>query len=181
MFGDEAQKVNRLVARIQKGDVHAFSLLFDLTNGKLTFYARQYLKDKQYAEDVVNETYLRLCSNVDLLDSDDNMLGWLITVTKRIALDYNRKTSREISCADVRLDYEFIECCADKETIQDCVLGLSKEENDLFYMYFIEEKTVRQIAKLLGVSKTTAGERVVKLKNRLRDELLKSGLNGSGH
>ena len=88
MFGDERQKVNRLVARIQKGDMHAFSLLFDLTNGKLTFYARHYLRDKQYAEDVVNETYLRFCSNIDLLDSNDNMLGWLITVTKRIARLY---------------------------------------------------------------------------------------------
>lgn len=181
MFGDERQKVNRLVARIQKGDMHAFSLLFDLTNGKLTFYARHYLRDKQYAEDVVNETYLRFCSNIDLLDSNDNMLGWLITVTKRIALDYNRKTGREISCEDIRSDDEFIECGVEKEVIQDCVLGLSKEENDLFYMYFIEEKTVRQIAKLLGVSKTTAGERVAKLKARLRDELLKNGLNGRGY
>lgn len=176
MFGDEAQKVNRLVARIQKGDMHAFSLLFDLTNGKLTFYARHYLKDKQYAEDVVNETYLRFCSNIDLLNSNDNMLGRLITVTKHIALDYNRKTTREISCADVRSDDEFVECCGDRDVIQDCILGLSEEDNDLFYMYFIEEKTVRQIAKLLGISKTTAGERVLKLKNKLRDKLLQNGL-----
>ena len=180
MLGDEVQKVNRCVARMQKGDTQAFSLLFDITNGKLAFYARQYLNDKQYAEDVVNETYLRLCSNIDLLDPERNMLGWLITVVKRVAIDYNRKTGREISREVVyRDDDEFFECNGEKEIIKDCVLGLSAEENELFYLYFIEEKTVRQIAKLLGVSKTTTAERVSRLKRKLRDKLLENGLSAN--
>lgn len=179
MFGDEAERVNRCIARIQKGDIHAFSLLFDMTNGKLTFYARHYLADKQLAEDVVSETYLRLCANIDLLDCKKNMLAWLITVVKHVAFDYNRKTGREVACEEVRPDENnYYEYNGEKEIIKDCVLGLSLEENRLFYLYFIEEKTVRQIAKLLGVSKTTAAQRVAKLKEKLRDRLLASGLNG---
>ena len=47
-----------------------FRRIFNITNKKILFYARQYLVDKQKAEDVVNEVYIKFCENIDTIDTE---------------------------------------------------------------------------------------------------------------
>ena len=169
-------RINDCVKKMKRGQKQAFVELFDITNGKVLFYARQYLFDKQKAEDVVNEVYLKLCQNIDAIDTDKSVLNWLIKVAKNTAIDYNRKdTSGSFDniddCKESNLSFEIQ--FEDSLIIKDCIMGLNAEEQKLFYLYYIEERTMREIAKIIDKSKSTVCNDIkklnVKLKNYLKD------------
>ena len=65
----------------------------DKFEGPLTLYAARLLGDHDSARDVVQETFLRLCSqNREAVDS--HLAEWLFTVCRNRALDVLRKESR---------------------------------------------------------------------------------------
>lgn len=70
--------------------------------GPLTLYAARLLGDTEAARDVVQETFLRLCSQgKDRIDG--RLAEWLFTVCRNRALDVLRKESRMSRLSDVQV------------------------------------------------------------------------------
>jgi RNA polymerase sigma factor (sigma-70 family) len=65
----------------------------DRYEGPLTLYAARLLGDADAARDVVQETFLRLCTQ-DRAALDTRLAEWLFTVCRNRALDVLRKESR---------------------------------------------------------------------------------------
>ena len=65
----------------------------DRFEGPLTLYTARLLGDADAARDVVQETFLRLCSQ-DRASIDHHLAEWLFTVCRNRALDVLRKESR---------------------------------------------------------------------------------------
>src|SRR5262245_37041926 len=61
--------------------------------GQLTLYASRLLGDPEAARDVVQETYLKLCS-ADRSGIENHLAEWLFTVCRNRALDVLRKEQR---------------------------------------------------------------------------------------
>src|SRR5271167_693459 len=61
--------------------------------GPLTLYASRLLRDVESARDVVQETFLKLCS-ADNASVDGHLAEWLFTVCRNRALDVMRKEHR---------------------------------------------------------------------------------------
>lgn len=167
-----SDKLKYLVNRIKRGDNEFFSMFYDLTYPKMKFYAKCYLKDKQVADDIVNDVYVIFCKNIDDINSDKNIMNWLIKVTINASINYNKKT-RDIPqeyIEDFNCDTELLEI-EDQILLKDSILDLNEDKRNLFYLYYVEERTVRNIAKILSCSKTKVWNDVKKLNEELRKKL----------
>lgn len=168
------ERINHCVRKIKRGQKQVFEEFFNITNKKILFYARQYLVNKQDAEDIVNEVYIKFCENIDMIDTEKNIMNWLIKVTKNMALDYNKKYKlRNIDsiedCQGHNLRTE--SHLEDRIIIKDCIMGLNEEEQKLFYLYYIEELTMREIAKIINKSKSMVCKDIKKLNTKLKNYL----------
>ncbi len=175
MFSVLTDKINQCAERIKLGEIGELDKLFALTYGRLKFYAESYLADKGDADDVVNETYIAFCENLEHLDTSSNVLNWMIKVVKNKALNRNRRSVRQVG-----MDPEAMDALAatdpmsereDSMAIRGALSRLSKDEQELFRLYFVEEKTVRSIAVVLGLKKSAVAERINKLREKLKNLL----------
>lgn len=165
-------KIKHCVLRIKRGKKEAFSELYDLTFSKMMFYAKSYLIDKQMAEDIVNETYIKFCQNIENIDANKNVMNWLIKVTKNTALNYNRRM-REIPCDHIEFHNEDITSIELEEKIilRNSILDLNEYNKNLFYLYYVEERTIRDIGKILNKSKTVVWKEIKSLNEEIKKRL----------
>ncbi|SNS42519.1 sigma-70 family RNA polymerase sigma factor [Antarctobacter heliothermus] len=80
--------IETLIARTALRDRTAFAALYDATSGKLLAVCHSVLKDRQEAEDTLQEVFLRVWNKADRYAvTGHSPMTWLITVARNIAID----------------------------------------------------------------------------------------------
>jgi RNA polymerase sigma-70 factor (ECF subfamily) len=80
-----------LVRRLQRRDAHAMTELYDRYGRLIYSLILRVVRDGAIAEDLVQETFLRVWNRVQAFDSEKGALGpWLLAVARNRALDYLR-------------------------------------------------------------------------------------------
>lgn len=98
---DETQAI----ARIKRGDLTGLELLVRKHQVKAVYAAYLVLQDRQSAEDVVQNVFLRLVERIRQYDDDRPFEPWFIRSVVNAALDMARQRNRWISLdADVETD-----------------------------------------------------------------------------
>ena len=80
-----------LVNQSKAGDEDAFSVLYDRHKAHVLAYAFKRLGNKDDAEDVVQETFVRAFSKLGTLQQPERFTNWLITIASRLATDVQRE------------------------------------------------------------------------------------------
>jgi RNA polymerase sigma-70 factor (ECF subfamily) len=83
-----------LIARLQRRDPQALAELYD-RYGKLAYsLVLRVVRDSAIAEDLVQETFLRVWNRVHSVDSDKGSIGpWLLAIARNRAIDYLRSSA----------------------------------------------------------------------------------------
>lgn len=83
-----------LIARLQRRDPQALAELYD-RYGKLAYsLVLRVVRDQAIAEDLVQETFLRVWNRVHSVDSDKGSIGpWLLAIARNRAIDYLRSAA----------------------------------------------------------------------------------------
>lgn len=100
------EEIERLIARIALRDQQAFSALYDATSAKLYGVALRVLKNAAGAEDVLQETYVKIWKNADRYVSNGlSPMTWLITIARNTAIDRlrARKPAEDLSDVEYRM------------------------------------------------------------------------------
>lgn len=166
--GKFIKKVNKLILKIARGDRRALEELFELTKKSLIYVAKTYLIDKNKAEDVLSETYLKVVKNAEKFDITKNGYNWMYEITKNIALNENRLDIKDIATEDFIPTYENTEGLINKIEVDRALQILSSEERRLIYAYYFEKKTLQEIADIENKSKSSIYERIENVLKKLR-------------
>jgi len=67
---------------------------------QLRTFAYSLCRDREYADDLVQETLLRACDNIARFEPDTNMTAWLITILRHQFYAEYRKRRREVADVD---------------------------------------------------------------------------------
>ena len=83
-----------LIERLQRRDPQALAELYDLY-GKMAYsLVLRVVRDQAIAEDLVQETFLRVWNRVHSIDSAKGSLGpWLLAIARNRAIDYLRSSA----------------------------------------------------------------------------------------
>ena len=88
-----------LVARLRAGDPDAFDLVYDGFNTRLFNFLARLSRRREIAEDLLEETWLRLVARAAELRPDTQLGPWLFTVARNLHTSYCRSRMLEDSHA----------------------------------------------------------------------------------
>lgn len=84
-----------LVVRLRAGDTTAFDEIYGTLNPRLLSFLRRMARNQAVAEDLAEETWLRLVQAREDLQADTRLVPWLFTVARNLFLSHCRSRARE--------------------------------------------------------------------------------------
>ena len=88
---DEAE----LVARFRSGDAEAFDTIYDKYRPRIFGFLLRLSRRRTVAEDLLDETFLRLVRHAPALRTDTSLGAWLFTVARNLYWSYRRASALE--------------------------------------------------------------------------------------
>ena len=85
----------KLLKNLIQGDVLSFEEIYKKYNRKIYSFSLRYLKNKEDAEGIVQEVFLKLWEHSSKLKKDSNLNAWLFTVTFNAIRKHFRKLAGE--------------------------------------------------------------------------------------
>lgn len=158
---------------------------------KIYRYCYFKLHDRQLAQDIAQETFLRLYRQELILDNGKE-LPYLYTVARNLCIDEFRKrkfggtgiTIDDVSVKDSYPGSNGMAAACDKseEWIDSMILRttiakLPPEEQELLLLRYVNEVSVASICKIVGISRFAVYRRLSKSLKRLKKELIKEGFS----
>jgi RNA polymerase sigma-70 factor (ECF subfamily) len=83
----------RLVERLKAGDEAAFDLIHEAYRHRLFAFLCRLTRNRDVAEDLLEETWVRLVSRIDTLRDETRLGGWLFAVARNLFLSHQRSRS----------------------------------------------------------------------------------------
>ncbi|MCM1042837.1 MAG: RNA polymerase sigma factor [Corallococcus sp.] len=90
-------QLNRIVSRIKRGDEESFAQLYEATKKGVFSYVYSIVRDYQTAEDVMQDTYVKVKLNISKYRDGTNFAAWLLQIAKNTAYNCMRKSNREVA------------------------------------------------------------------------------------
>ncbi|MFB4312579.1 sigma-70 family RNA polymerase sigma factor [Actinomadura sp. 21ATH] len=148
----------------------------------LSFVLRLTAGDRQWAEDVVQETMIRAWRSADRLDSRSaSLMPWLATVARRIVIDNRRhREVRPPEVGDGALENlpmaDEMDGLLRKVVVADALRALSAPHREVLTETVLRDRTVNQAAEVLGIPVGTVKSRVYYALRALRVALEERGV-----
>lgn len=89
-----------LVRRLREGDAAAFDAVHAEFNARLFGFLARVSRNRAVAEDLLEETWLRLVAHATRLDADTRLGPWLFTVARNLHVSYCRSRALDDAYAD---------------------------------------------------------------------------------
>jgi RNA polymerase sigma-70 factor (ECF subfamily) len=171
----ETAHEKRLIARFQAGEAEALSALFDLHVERVFAYARHLLGNREDAEEVTSEAFLRAFERAATFRGECPFRGWLFGITRNLCLDRLRQPRLlllEPEEAERRTD-----CgrgAAQMETqalVRRALADLSEEYRLALTLCDVEEWDAREVAAALEKSLPATKSLLYRARRALRARL----------
>lgn len=91
------KKLERKIEKLKEGDLEAFDYIYDCTNRIVYFSILKIVKNKIYAEDILQDTFIRALSCLSQYKKDTNFIGWICAIGKSLAINHLKKFRHEIN------------------------------------------------------------------------------------
>ncbi len=193
----------RLIEACQQGDTSAFNLLFWRWERPLFHFVYRYVDDAALAEDLVQETFLRVVKSIARYSHRGSFSTWLYQVAVNQCKDHlRRKRLKVVSLhdsyttasgeqvfvkdrvADERARTDAAAESADREELVRRLLGgLSEDQRVVIVLKEYQELTFVEIAEVLGIPESTVKARLYRGLRAMREQLEREGRSledGSG-
>ena len=83
-----------LVQRVKDGDVHAFEKLLFRYEKQIFFYILKFINQNENAQDIVQETFIKVYRSLKTFDPEYKFKTWLFTIATNTAYDWLRKAKK---------------------------------------------------------------------------------------
>lgn len=138
---------------------------------KLFRYCYFKLYDKQLAQDITQETFLRFYSkNIRLNNGKE--LAYLYTIAKNLCVDaFRQKPLSPLEDAKETASHDPAEDLIDSLTLRAAIAKLPPEEQELLFLRYVNELPVASICKMTGLSRFAVYRRLSKAVGQLKEDL----------
>lgn len=179
------------VEAAKNGEQNAFAFLYEQTYGRCRYIAGKYLKDDTDAvNDVLQDAYVKAFQNIGQLEDPEKFPGWLAMIVTNTALNELKKRKpllfSQMSDEDQNLDFTdnleddrvdtqpelSMDQAETKRLVQEMLEALSDEQRICILMYYMEEKSVKEIAQILDVSENTVKSRLSYGRKAVKEKVL---------
>ncbi|GET46890.1 RNA polymerase sigma factor [Capnocytophaga felis] len=158
-----------------------FEFLVDTYQKKLYWHIRRMVISHDDADDVLQETFIKIFRNIDKFRGDSSLFSWVYRIATNQALDFLKKKANERNCSIEDLQYArslnleadvYFEGDEIQIKFQKAIATLPEKQQLVFNMKYFEELKYEQISEILdtsvGALKASYHHAVQKIKNYLQ-------------
>ena len=190
------QKLAQAVEQFQKGDQNAFETVYTGSFARIKSGLNYMLKDEALAEDLTQETMIKVYQNIGDLKEPEKYLSWANTIAANLAKDYLKKgMASEItfSSMDVVTDsgeelsfedslesdkvFEQPEKAYDaKETerlVREIIDELPEGQRIAITLFYYNDMKVKEIARVTGVNENAVNQSLYQAKKKIEKKVRK--------
>lgn len=176
------QKLITLVGKAQKNDNAAMEELYKAYYPDVLFVCRKYNLNEQDCLDISQETFIKAFQAIDSLENAAKFPAWLtrIATNKCINLLQHNKTLTMDTINDEELINEIPDKNKNSEDIvidnevsdilSEMIAHLPIEQRVTIFMYYYQDYSIKEIAKIYGCSENTVKSRLNYAKKAMRTE-----------
>jgi len=169
-FFNNKKTVASNISLAKQGDKEAFLSLID--ENKLNIYrvARGMLRDEQDIEDAIQNTIIKVYSNIKTLKQNEYFRTWLIKVLINecnMTLRSNKKTVAIDSIIDNRQELDSFKSLDLTSTVN----SLPQDLREVTVLFYFEDMCQKDIAKFLDIPEGTVKSRLTRARKRLYEVL----------
>jgi len=171
-----------LIGRIANGDRLAMQVLYARYHVRVFRFVVRLVRDEATAEDLISEVFLDVWRQAGRFEGRSTVSTWMLAIARFKAISALRRRLNE------ELDEETIGAIEDPSddpaaalekkhksaTIRKCLMGLSAEHREIVDLVYYHEKSVEEVAEIVGIPVNTVKTRMFYARKRLA-ELLKAG------
>lgn len=181
---------NELILEYIEGEAEALTEIVARNIGLVYRYAFRMTKDTEQAEDITQETFVKLWKNIHKFDLEKKFRTWLLGIAHNTAIDYLRKRKIFVfsdfdtkdegnaiidTLADIApLPSEIFEQVERKQLLDRALEEISPMHREVLALYYEEGLTFNEIGEILNKPLNT-----VKSQHRRALESLRKILEGN--
>lgn len=167
-----------LIERCVRREEKARRELYELFSKAMYQVCLRYAKDKDQAEDIFQEAFIKVFENLGKVTEPKALAGWIKTTFIHTAIDYVRKHSKvQYSEMDILQKHsganEYIVENIIAEDIMKMVQKLPVKPRMVFNLYVMEGYNHREIAEMMEMSEGTSKSLLFDARKILKEALTK--------
>ena len=167
------------ITKVINGDTNAFAYLVDNYKNMIYSLAYKMTKNREEAEEVSQDTFIKAYKNLDKFKGDSKFSTWLYRIAYHACLDSIKKNKNhnnsfeinEITFNQIKSVENILEGIERKERakiMNDCLLKLPEDERSIIWMFYYDELSLKEIIEVTELSEAN-----IKVKlHRARKKLL---------
>lgn len=173
-----------LIARIASGDRLAMQVLYARHHVRVFRFGLRLVRSEQVAEDLISEVFLDVWRQAGKFEGRSAVSTWLLAITRFKALSVLRKRK------DAELDDESAAAIEDSsddpeiavqkkdtgEALRRCLTALSPEHREIVDLVYYHEKSVEEVAQIVGIPENTVKTRLFYARKKLAGLLKAAGI-----
>lgn len=166
----------RLLQGIRKGERGAQRMLYERFAGYLMAVCLRYLADREAAEDVLQDCFVKILTSVDRFEyrGEGSLKAWMTRVAVNESLTYLQQRGRLIMCDEIPDEAE--EEAPDIDTVpleqlQRMIEELPSGYRAVFNLYVFEQMSHKEIAASLGIKENSSASQFLRARRMLAKKI----------
>jgi RNA polymerase sigma-70 factor (ECF subfamily) len=184
LSANQATSDEVLIGRIANGDRLAMQVLFARHHVRVFRFVLRLVRNEATAEDLISEVFLDVWRQAGKFEGRSAVSTWLLSIARFKALSVLRRKPES------ELDEETAEAIEDTsdtpdvtlekkqkaDIIRKCLSGLSNEHREIVDLVYYHEKSVEEVAEIVGIPEATVKTRMFYARKKLAELLKAQGI-----
>jgi RNA polymerase sigma-70 factor (ECF subfamily) len=184
LSANQATSDEVLIGRIAQGDRLAMQVLFARHHVRVYRFVLRLVGNPSVAEDLISEVFLDIWRQADRFEGRSAVSTWMLAIARFKALSALRKRP------DEELDDEAAEAIEDvsdnpevalqkkdkSAVLRQCLQKLSPEHKEIIDLVYYHEKSVEEVAEIVGIPENTVKTRMFYARKKLAELLQAAGI-----
>jgi len=174
-----------LIGRIANGDRLAMQVLYARHHVRVYRFVLRLLRNEATAEDLISDVFLDVWRQAGKFEGRSAVSTWLLSIARFKALSVLRRRGEEeldeetaAAIEDQADDPEVALAKKDKgAALRQCLSKLSAEHREIIDLVYYHEKSVEEVAGIVGIPEATVKTRMFYARRKLSELLKEQGID----
>ena len=153
------RELDRLLTQVGEGDREALAEVYHRTRASVYALALSLLKDAHEAEDVAQDTFVKVWESAPGYRAQGSPMAWMLTIARNLARMRLRRGGRQVGLEDEEWNAIPADATAvspeDRQVLQTALAALGAEEREIVLLHAVTGLKHREIAALMELPLAT--------------------------
>lgn len=170
----------KLILDMAGGSRDAFRLLYEATKDAVYGFALSILRNREDAEDVMHDAYIRIFTDAGSYSPQGKPLAWVLTIVRNLSLNKVRDGGRtesmpEDTAAEPADPEDVIENATGQIVLETAMNVLDREEREIVVLHALTGYKHREIAEILDMPQGTVLSKYNRALRKMKKEIERKG------